>query len=275
MSTQSERAIQLLALHRADQPLLLVNAWDAASARILESLGSPAVATTSAGVAFSEGYPDGERISRDAMLARVAQVTRVVRVPVTADLESGYGPTVDDAVATAHGAIAAGAVGMNFEDGTPNGDGLYDANVQAERIRAIRRAADERGIALVINARTDGFLKRVGPQSARLEEALRRGKLYRAAGADCIFVPGVDDRAEIEMLARNLDAPLNILANAKTPSIGELQRIGVARVSLGSGPYGIAYAAFRNAALEARDSGTFTSSAARITHADLNALFAE
>jgi 2-methylisocitrate lyase-like PEP mutase family enzyme len=275
VSTQSEKAARFRALHHSGQPLVLVNAWDAASARIVESLGFPAVATTSAGVAFLEGYADGERIGRDAMLAGVARITRVVSVPVTADLESGYGLSVEDAIATARGAIAAGAVGMNFEDGSNDGAGLIDADLQAERIRAIRRVADETGVPLVINARTDGFLKEVGAESERMEEALRRGTLYRAAGADCIFVPGVSERGAIETLASNLGAPLNVLANAKTPSIAELQRIGVARVSLGSGPYGIAYGAFRNAALEARDRGTFASAAGRISHADLNALFEE
>lgn len=273
MSTQYEKAARLLALHVPGNPVVLVNAWDAISARIVESAGFPALATTSAGIAFLEGYPDGQRISRAEMLVGVARVARAVNVPVTADLESGYGEEVEDAIATAQGAIDAGAIGLNFEDGFEDQPRLIETELQCERIRAIRRVADERGVPLVINARTDVFLNGIGPEAGRLDETLARGRRYREAGADCIFVPGVTDASTIEHLARGLDAPLNVLATAAAPSLEEMKRLGVARVSLGARPMLFALAALRELAAHVRGVGTFSPLANVITHADANALF--
>ncbi len=272
MSTQFEKAERFRKLHVPGEPLVLVNAWDAASARTIEALGFPALATTSAGIAWLEGFADGQRIGRDLILRGIARVCRAVAVPVSADLEAGYGPSLEDARATAHGAIEAGAIGLNFED-ADGPDALIGAAHQAERIRAVRQSADERGIPLVINARTDVFLNEIGPVEARTALALERGRLYRAAGADCIFVPGVVDASTIGALAQGLDAPLNVLGTAQTPPLAELRRLGVARVSLGARPMLTALKSLRDVAVAVRDDGTFTGLAAALTHAEVNALF--
>src|SRR5213595_1817972 len=198
--TQSQQAERFRALHTGPRMLVLPNAWDAVSARLIEQGGFPAIATSSAGVAWALGYADGERISRGEMLAVVRRVVQGVRVPVTADVEAGYGATAEAAAETARGVIAAGAVGMNLEDAKPEGS-LLPMEAQAERVRAARAAAPH----LVINARTDWFPK------AGIEEAIRRANAYLAAGADCAFVPFVADREAIARLAREIRGPLNVL----------------------------------------------------------------
>jgi 2-methylisocitrate lyase-like PEP mutase family enzyme len=274
MSTARARAEQLRALHRSGEPLLLVNAWDAVTARIIEQLGFPAVATTSAGVAWAEGFADGERISRKQMLARVEVIARAVDVPLSADLEGGYGSSVEDAAATARGAIESGAVGLNFEDGREGDRQLMGCDVQCLRIEAMREAALMLDVPLVINARTDVFLAKVGNDDAwRLEEAVGRGNRYLAAGADCIFVPGVSDEQLIAHLAARINGPLNILASSATPPVDRLRTLGVARVSLGSGATGYVLAKLREAAAQLKERGSFDFLAQRITHADTNALF--
>ncbi|GAC1388785.1 MAG: isocitrate lyase/phosphoenolpyruvate mutase family protein [Vulcanimicrobiaceae bacterium] len=273
MNTQREKADLFLKLHEPANPVLLVNAWDAVSARIIETLGFPAVATTSAGVAFLEGFPDGERIGREAMLAGVARVTRAVSVPVTADLEAGYGESVEDAAVTARGALRAGAVGLNFEDALPSGDRLFEVQHQAERVRAIRSAGEAAGIHIVINARTDVYLNEIGAPAGRLEEALARGRAYHAAGADCIFVPGVIDPKTIDALVRGMGAPVSVLASAKAPPLAELRALGVARISLGSGPMLSALSTFRDIAMNYEKSGAFHPVDHAFTHSEANALF--
>lgn len=274
MSTQREKAQLLRSLHRPGDPLVLVNVWDAVSARIVEELGFPAIATTSAGIAWVEGFPDGEACPRERMLEAVRRVCDRVNVPVTADLESGYGPSIDDAVATARGEIAAGAVGLNFEDWDPRLATLADVALHLARIAAIRAAGDAADVPLVINARTDVYLHAVGDSDAwRLAEATRRCNLYLEAGADCAFVPGVADEATIEALVKAIDGPINILAGPATPSVARLAQLGVARISLGSSAIAVALAKFRDLATHVRDHGTFEGAASRITYADANKLF--
>jgi 2-methylisocitrate lyase-like PEP mutase family enzyme len=274
MSASTSKADRLRALHSSGEPLLLVNVWDAVSARIIEELGFSAIATTSAGVAWAEGFADGQRVSRQQMLARIAIIARAVDVPLTADLEGGYGTTVDDAIATAQGAIDAGAVGLNFEDGQEEGDPLINLKQQTKRIEAIRETSNNLGVPLVINARTDVFLVRAGNDDAwRLEESVRRANRYLAAGADCAFVPGVSDDRTIAQLVSRIRGPLNILASSATPPIDRLRSLGVARISLGSGAIGYALAKFRLAAGDLKKSGTFGFLSERISHADANALF--
>lgn len=268
-----EKALALRELHHGDRPLVLVNVWDAVSARIVESLGFPAVATTSSGVANGEGFPDGQHISREGMLARIATIASVAEVPVTADLEGGYGLGIDDAITTARGALASGAVGLNFEDSTGDpAKPLVEVAQQAERIRAIRRTADAAGVSIVINARTDAY--RYAPADARFRETIERALAYVAAGCDCVFVPFVAEDAVIAELVKAIPAPLNILAGAATPPVARLAELGVRRISLGGGPVAHALAAFRAAALEVRDHGTFGFANTRLSHADLNALLA-
>ena len=233
---QAEKAEQFRKLHHGPQMLLLPNAWDVASACILEECGHPAIATTSAGIAYSLGYPDGQRISRDEMLGMAGRIARAVNIPVTADLEAGYGTTVKDMVETVKAAIDAGIIGMNLEDVTGDDESSQvPMPLQVEKIRAIRKAAAELGVPFVLNARTDVYLMPIGPEATRFERAVERLRAYRDAGADCLFAPGLYDRETIAKLVEALKAPLNILASPACPPPGELEKIGVARVSAGSG----------------------------------------
>lgn len=255
--TQRAKAKRFLDLHTAGRLLVLPNAWDAGSARIFEQAGFQALGTTSAGIALSLGYPDGERVSRAEMLEAVRRIVTAVEIPVTADLEAGYGPTVNDAVETARAAIASGAVGMNFEDSTPD-DRLVEVAPQVERIRAIKNVAEDHGIAFVLNARTDVFLLKIGDPAGRFDEAVRRANAYREAGADCLFVPGLADGETIGRLVRAIRGPLNVLAVRGTPPTAELERLGVARVSVGGGPMRAALTLTLRIARELAEQGTYS-----------------
>jgi 2-methylisocitrate lyase-like PEP mutase family enzyme len=236
MRMQAEKAEKFRKLHRGPRMLLLPNAWDVASARILEECGHPAIATTSAGIAYSLGYPDGQRISRDEMLEMAGRIARAVRIPVTADLEAGYGTTVKETAETVKAAIEAGAIGMNLEDVTGDDESSeVPSSLQVEKIRAIRETAASLGVPFVLNARTDVYLMPIGPEATRFERTVERLRAYRKAGADCLFAPGVYDRDTIAKLVKAVDGPLNILANPACPPVAELEKIGVARVSAGSG----------------------------------------
>ncbi len=273
ISEQKLKAEGFRAMHGGSKVLLLPNVWDVASARIIEETGFGAVATTSAGVAFSLGYPDGQKIPREEMLAALARIARAVKVPVTADVESGYGHSAKDAERTALGVIDAGAVGMNLEDAPgESGNSLADLPAQLEKIHAVRQAAASRGIPLVLNARTDVFLLQVGEPGGRYDETVRRLSAYRDAGADCLFAPGLRDTATISRLVADLGFPVNILAGPGSPSVRELQALGVARVSLGSGPMRATLGCLRRVAEELTISGTYESLAAAPSHAEINKL---
>jgi 2-methylisocitrate lyase-like PEP mutase family enzyme len=236
MRIQAQKAELFRRLHHGPRMLLLPNAWDVASARILEECGHPAVATTSAGIAYSLGYPDGQRISCGEMLEVVGRIARAVRVPVTADLEAGYGTTSKAIAETVKTAIEAGAIGMNLEDVTGDDESSQVAlSLQIEKIHAIHETAASLGVPFVLNARTDIYLMPIGPESTRFERTVERLRAYRGAGADCLFAPGVYDRDTIAKLVKAVDAPLNILASPACPPLAELEKIGVARVSAGSG----------------------------------------
>jgi len=268
-----ERAERLRALHQPGRPLVLVNAWDAATARIFEEAGSAAIGTTSAGIAFASGYPDGERIPRERMLEAVGRICAAVSVPVTADVEAGYGETLEAIDRTTAGVLEAGAVGMNLEDGTGRPESpLADLASQVEKIRAAVAAGKRLGVPIVVNARTDVFLDRVGPEAGRLAEAVRRGEAYRDAGAACVFVPGVTDVAVIGALVERLACPVNVLAAAAGAPVAELARLGVARISLGSGPMRAAMTAMRHLAEEALKKGTYSMLKGITTHAEMNEL---
>lgn len=250
------------ALHHGPDILVLPNAWDAASARIFEDAGFPAIATSSAGVAYALGYADGQQIPRHEMVEAVARIVRAVDLPVTADMEAGYG----DPIETAREVAQAGAVGMNFEDAAGDSS-LTPVPKQAAHIRAIRDAAD-----LVLNARTDVFLLGIGEQETRVDRAIERLNAYLHAGADCAFAPGVRDVETIGHLARSVRGPLNVLGVAGTPPVEELQRLGVARVSVGSGPMRSVLAMTRRMAKELRDCGTFEVFREAIPYAEMNDL---
>jgi 2-methylisocitrate lyase-like PEP mutase family enzyme len=271
-TTQKQKANAFRALHRG-RILLLPNVWDVASARIVEEAGFTAVATTSAGVAFSLGYPDGEKISRDEMLARAARIAKAVKVPVTADVEAGYGARPEDAARTAREVIEEGAVGINLEDGTEDpAHPLVELSLQLEKIHAIRETALKSGVLLVLNARTDVYLAEVGAQESRYDETLRRALAFRDAGADCVFVPGVRDIETISRLVRDVKCPVNILAGPGSPTVGELEQVGVARVSLGSGPMRATLGLMKRIAGELQASGTYTAMQGAPSHGEVNRL---
>ena len=253
--------------------LVLPNVWDAGSATIFVEAGYKALATTSAGIAFSLGLPDGERITRDEMLAAVARITRRIAVPITADLEAGYGREPSDVAETARRAIDAGAVGMNLEDRREEKH-LIDFALSVERVRAAREAADKTGVRLVVNARTDAFEAPEIPRERRLAEAVRRGNAYRAAGADCVFVPFVADRDTIEHVVQQIHAPVNILGTPNAPTLKELAALGVRRVTFGSAPLRATLGLVRRMAREWKEKGTYgTLEAYGIPFAELQKLF--
>jgi 2-methylisocitrate lyase-like PEP mutase family enzyme len=255
------------AMHRGQRMLLLPNAWDVASARVVQQAGFAAIATTSAGIAFTLGYPDGQRISREQMLAVVGRIAAAVQVPVTADVEAGYGERPEDAARTARAVLAAGAVGMNLEDATHDSQRpLLDLPLQVERVKAVRE------LPIVLNARTDVYLLEVGPTEKRYDEALRRLVAFRDAGADCVFVPGLRDPATIGRLVQDLQCPVNILAGPGSPPVPELWKLGVARVSLGSGPMRATLGLLRRIAAELGGAGTYSTLENAIPYADVNRL---
>ena len=259
MATQKSKALLLRKLHHGRRILVLPNAWDAASARIFEDAGFPAIATTSGGVSASLGYPDGENTPRDEMVAAIRRIARSVAVPVTADIEAGYGRTPRDVAATIETVIQAGAVGINLEDGTRDPKRpLREIAEQVERIKAAREAASAAGVPMVINARVDVYLRRVGEESERLEHTLRRARAYLEAGADCIFPIMAAGDATIAALAREIDGPINLIVGPGIPAIPKLQRLGVARVSFGSGPMRAAMGLTRRIAKELLSRGTYT-----------------
>jgi 2-methylisocitrate lyase-like PEP mutase family enzyme len=256
---QADLARRFLELHRGPKILILPNAWDVASARVFEDAGFPAIGTTSAGIAFSLGYSDGQKIQRGEMLAAVHRIVEAVDVPVTADMEAGFGSTPEEVADTAREVIAAGAVGLNLEDGVEGKpDSLADVNRQKEIILGVLGAAASARIPIVLNARTDIFLYSIGPAETRLARAMDRLNAYRAGGAQSLFAPGVKDKETILQLTRGVTGPLNILATVGTPPVAELQQLGVARVSVGSGPMRGALGFLGRMARQLHDEGLFT-----------------
>jgi len=271
LEKQKAKGAALRAMHRGPRILLLPNAWDVASARVLEEAGFGAIATTSAGIAFTLGYPDGQRISREEMLRVVARIAAAVGVPVTADMEAGYGDRPEDAAKTARGVMEAGAVGMNLEDRTDDQrHPLMDLPLQLEKVAAVQEGARTAGLPIVLNVRTDVFLLQVGPPEERYDMALQRLAAFRDAGADCVFVPGLHDAEAIGRLVQDLQCPVNILAGPGFPSVPELEKLGVARVSLGSGPMRATLGLLRKMAEELKTTGTYQTMEGAPSHADVN-----
>jgi 2-methylisocitrate lyase-like PEP mutase family enzyme len=268
---QESRAQKLRSLHHNPKILLLPNAWDVASARIFEEAGFDAIATTSAGIAFTLGYPDGQKITREEMLEVVVRIAAAVKVPVTADIEAGYGDRPEDAAEITRGVIQAGAVGMNLEDATNDPQNpLVPLSLQLEKIAAVREEAVSSKVAVVLNARTDTYLLQVGPPEKRYDETLRRLSAFRDSGADCVFVPGLRDTETIRRLVADLNFPLNILAGPGFPSVPELEKLGVARVSLGSGPMRATLGLVQRIAQELKANGTYEALEDSIPYADVN-----
>src|SRR5690349_5396474 len=232
---QAQQAELFRNKHRGPRLLLLPNAWDAMSARVFVAAGFDAIATTSGGVAWSLGYADGERAPWNEVVAATGRIVRAARVPVTADIEAGYGETPDEVMRSVAEIIKAGAVGVNLEDGTLRGPvPIRSPADAADRIRAAREAARVAAVPIVINGRTDLYLRNIGDEASRFEETVERGRAYLAAGADCVYPIGLRDPATIGRLVKALGAPININVRAGSPSVAELEALGVARASTAS-----------------------------------------
>lgn len=254
-------------------PLVLPNSWDAASTIVYEAAGFEAVGTSSAGIAAALGAPDGEHVDREKMLAVVERIAGSVGIPVSADVEAGYGDTPAEVAETVRRTIDAGAVGVNLEDGTNDPDApLVDVRLHAEKLRAARRAADDADVPLVVNGRTDVFWRSVGDEAHRVESAIERANAYSEAGSDCLFVPGVSDPDDIAALVEGIDGPINVLGGPGMPTIPELGELGVARVSVGSGPMRATLGHLRRIGEEIRDDGTYHGMEDAIPYSDLNEL---
>lgn len=232
---QRARAAALRELHRGPKILVLPNAWDCVSARLFELAGFPAIATTSGGIAATLGYPDGEHIPPSEMLQMVRRIAATVSIPVTADLEAGYGTSPQEVAKTIREAIACGAAGANIEDGRGPTRPLASIAQQVDIIKAIREAASACDSPFVLNARVDLFLRETGGEDERFSRAVERAVAYRNAGADCIFPIGLNDGDSIARFVRETNCPVNIMAGHGAPAIPELEKMGVRRVTFGTG----------------------------------------
>jgi 2-methylisocitrate lyase-like PEP mutase family enzyme len=234
--SQAAKAQILLTLHNNGKLLILPNVWNPIGARMLESKSFPAVATASAAIAESLGYSDGEQLKLDSMLDMIARIVRSVNVPVTADLEAGYSDSISGLQENISRLLDTGAVGINFEDSWDDSAHLRPIPEQVERIQAVRAVAEKRGIPLVINARADSFFAEgFSSLEDRIEDVITRANAYLKAGADCTYPIGASDKETLKVLRQRINAPINVLASAKTASLKELQEIGINRVSFG--PY--------------------------------------
>jgi 2-methylisocitrate lyase-like PEP mutase family enzyme len=300
--TPAQKASRLLELHHAESPLVLINAWDAASAAMVEHCGLPAVATSSAALANALGFADGQHLPWAQMLEAVARICRAVQVPVTADIESGFAADAKALETSIRQIIQAGAVGVNLEDVMPEGAEFQDTDPkhvnpkhgdpgirhgsplfplaeQVERIQAARRAGDAAGIHLVINARTDAYWQAGVAPAEALRNTLERGQAYLQAGADCVFVPGLRHPEHIRTVVDHCqhvhrEAAVNILAGPGVPPIPELAKLGVKRVSYGSGPHRAAMGLLRRMADEAKTSGTYQAlTEGAVPYEEINGMF--
>lgn len=259
LERQKQKADEFLALHHAPTIFILPNAWDVVSGKIFELEGFKAIGTTSAGIAATLGYADGQKMSLAENIEVVQRIVNNTALPVSADIEAGYATSIEGVVKAAHAALNVGAVGLNIEDSTGDpATPLFDKALQRDKIKAIREMAVAKGIHLVINARTDVYL--VHDESTQsLRHAIDRGNAYKEAGADCILVPDVGslDKKDIAILVKEIDAPINIVAGATIPPISELQDLGVSRVSVGPRPMRAVLSLLRKIAKELMTTGTY------------------
>ncbi len=269
MTGTSDLAAEFRRLHEPGRILVLANAWDAASARVLEECGAKAIATTSAGVAWSHGYPDGDAIPGQALLATATEIVRATRLPVSADVESGYAAEPERVAETVSALLDVGIVGINLEDGAAA------PGVLAAKIEAVKRASARAGVGLFVNARTDVYLRGLAPKEKAVDETLSRAALYREAGCDGIFVPGLIDAGTIRKLADAVELPLNVMVRPGLPAVAELMALGVRRVSAGSALCQTTFGAMRRAARQLLEEGGYGALLeGAFTYPELNALFA-
>jgi len=259
---QKEKAELFLKYHHDKEILVLLNSWDIGSSKLIEASGYKAIATTSMGIAASLGYPDCEVIQLPEMIGIINGIVNGVHVPVTVDIEAGYGNNLNEIIESVKKIIATGIVGINIEDSIDLNPILIDETEFCERISAIRELSDSLGFHLVINARTDSFYVSSGSPREKLSESIKRGNKYREAGADCIFVQPVWEKEMISTLVKEINAPINILANPTMGvglplTVSELQDLGVARLSLGSSLMKATLALIKKVAVELSEKGTY------------------
>lgn len=250
MTTQKEKAELFASLHKKGDPVVLFNIWDAGSAKAVADAGAKAIATGSWSVAAANGYADAEEIPLDRVIWNIERIVSSVDLPVSIDFEGGYGVSPDKLSENVGRVIETGAIGINFEDQVVGGEGLYSIEQQSARIRAIRNAADEKGISLFINARTDIFLKNLPANDTEelVKEAIERAEAYADAGASGFFAPGLRNAELIKLLCERSPLPVNIFVIPGVPSNKKMADLGVARVSYGPGPYRQMIEALRTAA---------------------------
>jgi 2-methylisocitrate lyase-like PEP mutase family enzyme len=271
---QAQQAELFRNKHAGPRLLLLPNAWDAMSARAFVAAGFDAIATTSGGVAWSLGYADGEQAPWNEVVAATARIVRVAQVPVTADIEAGYGETPDAVMRSVTEIIEAGAVGVNLEDGTSHGPiPIRSPENAADRLRAAREAAKAAAVPIVINGRTDLYLRNIGDEVSRFDETVERARAYLAAGADCFYPITLRDPVTIGRLVKALGAPININVRAGLPSVAEIEALGVARASTASQVALMAMSMTRQVAEELRATGRFDTLAPAMAQADAQRLF--
>src|SRR5438270_7104720 len=271
---QASRAEAFRALHRGPRLLLMANAWDAVTARLFEAEGFAAVATTSGGVSWTLGYPDGEAAPWDEVVEQTARIARAVAVPVTADIEAGFGATPEAVGRSIADIIRAGVVGVNLEDGMHGSTPMRTVDDAVARIRAAREAARAAGVPIVINARTDVYIKNIGDEQSRFDEAVARGRAYLAAGADCVYPITLRDPATIGRLVGALDAPLNINVRAGYPSVAELEALGVRRITTATALTMVALSAVRDSIRDIRAHGRFDTINPTVAHPEMQQLMA-
>ena len=259
---QKEKAELFLKFHQDKEILVLLNSWDIGSSKLIEASGYKAVATTSMGIAATLGYPDCQIITLPEMIEAIRGIVKSVQVPVTVDIEAGYGKNLNEIIDSVKKIIETGIVGINIEDSIELNPALIDEIEFCERISAIRSLSDSLGFHLVINARTDSFYTSSSSTQKKLSESIKRGNKYREAGADCIFIQPVWEKETISTLVKEINAPINILSNPTigagiTPSVSELQDLGVSRVSLGSSLMKATLSLIKKVANELSEKGTY------------------
>ena len=275
MSSQSEKAEYFRSLHHGTHILVLPNAWDVPSARVFEEAGFPAVATSSAGLMVSLGYPDGEVMPRSEFISATKRIAHAVSVPLSADIVSGYGATTKEVEVTVKGVLRAGAIGINIEDFVHTTKRLHDVAKQVRKLRAIRTVGESMRIPLVINARTDALRFAPGDEDAKFDEAVLRATAYRDAGADCVYPMGLVDAPAMSRFVKELRFPVNVMVRKGLPPIGELERLGIARVSFGPAASYATFGLLKRAAREVLEHGTYESLVAgAIDFDELNGLAA-
>lgn len=273
MKSQREKAETFRALHHQPRVLVLPNAWDVPSARVFEEAGFPAVATSSAGMMVSLGYPDGQLIKRTELVAVIGRIARALSVPLSADVVAGFGESSGGVASTVRLVLKAGAIGINVEDFVHATKKLYPLERQVEKLKAIIRVGESAHVPVVVNARTDALRYFAGNSDAKLAEAIRRARAFRDAGADCVYPMGLTDAQSISTFVRALDCPVNVMVRKGLPPVGELQRLGVKRVSFGPSASYAAMGLLKRAAEEVLQRGTYSSlTEGAISFDELNSL---